>query len=112
MTEPLFVSYAQNGEDVILWRALRGVPKGRYVDVGAYDPDEHSVTKALYERGWRGVNIEPLPDAVARFREVRPGDETVEAVVAANAGDTLTFHYFPGTGLSTLIDDIAHCTSE
>jgi hypothetical protein len=30
-----FISYAQNYEDVILWRALRHVEKGFYVDVGA-----------------------------------------------------------------------------
>ena len=35
-----FVSYAQNYEDVVLWRALRDVEGGFYVDVGAADPTE------------------------------------------------------------------------
>ena len=35
-----FISYAQNYEDVILWRALRDVEQGFYVDVGAADPEE------------------------------------------------------------------------
>ena len=34
-----FVSYAQNGEDVVLWRALSHVENGFYVDVGAADPE-------------------------------------------------------------------------
>lgn len=55
-----FISYAQNYEDVILWRALKHIENGFYIDVGANDPDVDSVTKAFYERGWRGVNIEPL----------------------------------------------------
>ena len=54
-----FVSYAQNFEDVMLWRALKHVEHGFYIDVGANDPIEHSVTKAFYEHGWTGINIEP-----------------------------------------------------
>lgn len=55
-----FISYAQNYEDVMLHRALKGVEKGFYIDVGANDPVQYSVTKAFYERGWRGINIEPI----------------------------------------------------
>ena len=33
-----FVSYAQHGEDVVLWRALSETRNGFYVDVGAFDP--------------------------------------------------------------------------
>ena len=45
-----FVSYAQNYEDVMLWRALKHVKKGFYVDVGANDPKFDSVTQAFYGR--------------------------------------------------------------
>lgn len=54
------VSYAQNFEDVLLRRAF-GDATGLYIDVGANHPVFHSVTKAFYDRGWRGVNIEPQP---------------------------------------------------
>jgi FkbM family methyltransferase len=102
-----FVSYAQNGEDVILWRALRGVANGRYLDVGAFDPVEHSVTKALYERGWRGVNVEPLPENAQRMRDDRPEDEVVQAAVTTDGPGEAVFHEFIGTGLSTFDDEIA-----
>ena len=42
-----FVSHAQNFEDVMLWRALGDVKQGFYVDVGAADPVDMSVTKAF-----------------------------------------------------------------
>jgi hypothetical protein len=42
------VSYAQNYEDVILHRALKDIEFGFYIDVGAQDPVEYSVTKAFY----------------------------------------------------------------
>ncbi len=34
----MFISHAQNFEDVILWRALKHVQNGFYIDVGAQDP--------------------------------------------------------------------------
>jgi len=89
-----FVSYAQNGEDVLLWRALGHVKHGFYIDVGANDPVEHSVTKAFYERGWRGISIEPLPSFHQAFEEQRPHD--VNLAIAAGAADgELTLYDVP-----------------
>jgi len=50
------ISYAQNGEDVMLMRALGEVAGGFYIDAGAADPTVHSVTRAFYDRNWHGVN--------------------------------------------------------
>ena len=77
MSDIPFVSYAQNAEDVVLWRALGHVKDGRYVDVGANHPHIDSVTNAFYERGWRGITIEPLADLVALHRRERPNDVQV-----------------------------------
>lgn len=55
-----FESYAQEWEDVILYVALRGIQKGFYIDVGANDPEDLSVTNFFYQEGWSGINIEPL----------------------------------------------------
>ena len=54
------VSYAQNGEDVVLDRAFAGIRDGFYVDAGASHPVMDSVTKHFYDLGWSGVNVEPL----------------------------------------------------
>ena len=42
------ISYAQNFEDVMVYRALRHRQSGFYIDVGAADPVHFSVTKWLY----------------------------------------------------------------
>jgi FkbM family methyltransferase len=89
-----FISYAQNNEDVLLWRALGHVRDGFYIDVGANDPVEHSVTKAFYDAGWRGINIEPLPAHIAAFDEQRPGDVNL-AVAAGGEAGTLTLYDVP-----------------
>ena len=39
-----FVSYAQNFEDVVLWRALGDIVAGCYLDIGAQDPVFDSVS--------------------------------------------------------------------
>lgn len=109
-----FISYAQNGEDVVLWRALHAVGVGRYVDVGASDPVLDSVTKAFYDRGWRGLNIEPLPVEADLLRANRPDDVVVQAVIGSAGASTVTFHEVVGvvehgvrSGLSTAVDSIA-----
>lgn len=45
-----------------------------YIDVGANDPIIDSVTKFFYDRGWHGINIEPIPNKCALLAESRPRD--------------------------------------
>ncbi len=96
-----FISYAQNAEDVILWRALHDIEAGFYIDVGAFDPELDSVTKALYDLGWSGVNIEPAPDCHQKLVEQRPRDICLNVAISNCAG-ILTYYQTPGAGLSTL----------
>lgn len=102
-----FISFAQNAEDVVLWRALGHLPKGRYVEVGANDPVESSITRAFYARGWTGIEIEPVTAFVEAFRRERPKDEVVQAAVADTDAESVTLHVVDGTGLSTLDPEIA-----
>ena len=101
-----FISYAQNLEDVMLWRALGHLKGGHYIDVGAQHPEIDSVSHAFYERGWRGVHVEPVPEYVSLLRSDRP-DEVVLQVAVANSRGTCEIHVFAGTGLSTSSQSIA-----
>lgn len=102
-----FVSSAQNGEDVVLWRALGHIVAGTYLDIGANDPETFSVTRAFYDRGWSGLCVEPQPELVEKFRRDRPRDQVVQGVISDISDHTLTFYMIPGSGLSTLQPDIA-----
>src|SRR4051812_47472096 len=101
-----FISYAQNYEDVMLWRALRDVEQGFYVDVGAADPDIESVTRAFYERGWSGINVEPFDELFAKLVQARPRDANLKVAVGPEEG-VRTLHAFSGTGLSTFDPQIS-----
>jgi FkbM family methyltransferase len=95
-----FVSFAQNGEDVMLWRAFSSLPTGVYVDVGAHDPVHLSTTKAFYDRGWSGINIEPSPGHYRALSEQRLRDINLRCAVGDHDG-VITFFEIPDTGLST-----------
>jgi FkbM family methyltransferase len=95
-----FISYAQNHEDVMLYRALQEVKTGFYIDVGAQDPIIDSVTKAFYERGWRGINIEPNEEYFRKLQDDRPHDINLLTAVGREPGD-ISFYEVAHTGLST-----------
>lgn len=101
-----FISYAQNLEDVVLFRIFKNIKKGFYIDVGAWDPVIDSVTKAFYMRGWRGINIEPVDIYFEKLLADRPEDNNLKIVAAAETG-TLKFYEVDNTGLSTSIAAIA-----
>lgn len=102
----MFVSYAQNFEDVMLWRALKGVENGFYIDIGAQDPVSDSVSKAFHDLGWRGVHVEPTADYAQRLREEREGDTVLQAIVGP-ATDQSVIYQIEGTGLSTTVAELA-----
>lgn len=102
----MYTSYAQNFEDVMLWRALKHVSNGYYIDIGAQDPSIDSVSLAFYERGWRGVHVEPTPAYAAKLREARPDEDVLELAIGTGQG-LASFFAFAGTGLSTGREDIA-----
>lgn len=85
----------------MLWRALKDVEAGFYIDVGAFSPVSDSVTKAFYDRGWRGINIEPDPPRYRTFLETRPRDINL-MVALGSRRDNLTMHFVLDSGLSTL----------
>jgi len=89
-----FISYAQNNEDVLLWRALGHIKNGYYIDVGANDPVEHSVTKSFYDAGWSGISVEPLPKYHQAFLEQRPRDTNL-AIAAGAVDGELTLYDVP-----------------
>ena len=101
-----FISYAQNLEDVVLYRALKHVERGFYIDVGAWHPTIDSVTRAFYDRGWRGINVEPNPEYFQLLREERPKDINLNAAVGTYKGKVV-FYEVLHTGLSSVNKDYA-----
>jgi len=103
---PEFISYAQNLEDVVLWRALRQVEHGFYVDIGAHHPQIDSINKAFSDRGWRGLHVDASPQYASLLRRERPADSVLEAAASDDHG-MISFYELPDTGISTGRPEIA-----
>jgi FkbM family methyltransferase len=100
------VSYAQNFEDIMLWRALKDVKQGFYLDVGGHSPDVFSVTRLFYDAGWTGLNVEPHPNFLAQLKARRLHDTNLGLAVSDFQGEA-DFHCIEETGLSALDKTVA-----
>ena len=74
------------GEDCVAlgWLADAGVEPNdvRYLDVGASDPVVLSNTIVMYQRGAKGVLVEPDSSMAKKLRSRRPRDTVINAAVA------------------------------
>ena len=106
--DPVFTSYSANFEDVLLHRVFGGRSRGAYLDVGASDPVRGNDTKALYDRGWSGVNLVD-PALLPRFARVRPRDRGFGAgrdAVPPDAGPIALVRLAGGAALRTTLRDV------
>jgi FkbM family methyltransferase len=95
------ISFAGSGEDLVVFDLLKNISssqRGIYVDAGAFDPILMSNTHLLYKNGWRGVNIDASPDAIEKFRTVRPDDINICSGLSDQSGHFIYVEYAGGTG--------------
>ncbi|MGJ0507077.1 MAG: FkbM family methyltransferase [Methylocystis sp.] len=85
MPLPHMISHAQNGEDVVLRRALHSKTSGLWVDIGACHPEIDSVTNHFSLLGWHGVNVEPDAGLHTLLSVARPRDANVRCAIAADS---------------------------
>jgi FkbM family methyltransferase len=100
INENILGSYSQKGEDLIIDKILNYKKKGFYVDVGANNPYDCSNTARFYRRGWRGINIEPIPNNLNKFKKERPLDINLNIGVGNKEG-SFDFFEFEEDMLST-----------
>lgn len=94
------LSYAQEGEDLLVRRLLNFQEHGFYVDVGAHHPRRFSNTYLFYLQGWRGVNIDASLGSMEPFRQKRPRDINLERAVHDTVCE-LPFYCFAESALNT-----------
>lgn len=102
--EPLNVSYAQCGEDIVLKWLLINLAKATtpsYLDIGAWEPVESSNTYMMYATGGRGVLVEPNPNLADKIRTYRPEDKLLTAGVGIGTATEADYFMFNDTQLNT-----------
>jgi hypothetical protein len=99
-------SYSQEGEDMILRRLFEKQKKGFYVDVGAHHPKRFSNTFFFYKNGWRGINIDAMPNSMCLFNKIRPRDINIEIPIS-DKKQKLKYYMFNEPALNTFSKEIA-----
>ena len=101
------LSYTQNLEDYHLSLAFAGQQSGFYIDIGGGHPVADNVSFWFYERGWRGIVVEPQPQLTALYERLRPRDLVVQGLVGRSSGE-MDFHVVDRLhGLSTTVEQHA-----
>ncbi len=93
--------YGQNAEDVIVSTFFPQGYSGFYVDIGAHHPVKFSNTYLLYQSGWRGINIDPLPGSMLLFNEMRPLDINLEVCIF-DGEQTVKYYSFDEPAYNTV----------
>lgn len=103
------VSYAQCGEDLIasfLFDWIRK-PCQSYLDIGASDPVHMNNTYFFYQRGVRGVCVEPDPTLAEQLRQARPDDHVINAGVSGKEMASSPFYVMMPPTLNTFCKEDA-----
>ena len=87
---------------IVLYSIFHDVEKGFYIDVGANDPNSASVTREFYNRGWHGINIEPVPYLYKLLLKYRPNDINVGMAVG-DRDDKVTLYMTPNNYQSSTV---------
>jgi FkbM family methyltransferase len=101
--------YSQYYEDYILAYVFKEMKSGFYIDVGANDPNKDNVTRYFYERGWRGINIEPNAEEFKKIVQSRPNDSNYNCGISNKEGELIFYKETDGygDGLSTFDKKVA-----
>ena len=90
---------SQFGEDAMLWDLFSDQLDGFFIEVGAHDGLTFSVSYAFESIGWRGLLVEPLPDAASACARNRPNSRVVHAALSKRgSGGTTAFNVVQGAG--------------
>lgn len=97
--------FSQNGEQrlILAWAAAQRTA-GWFLDIGAYDGETFSNTRALALTGWAGVAVEPAPDAARKLRDLYHEEIEVTVIEAAvTFADACELRWTPGRPFSSTV---------
>lgn len=72
--------YSQNNEEETILHYFSDKPPGTFLDIGAYHPVKLSNTRALFERGFKGVYVEPSPSLHQAFLDEIKDDPGMQLI--------------------------------
>ncbi len=94
-------------EDLFMELLFNFKEKGTYVEIGTNDPaTTTSYTQKFYDRGWRGINVEPGLQAFSSLKKFRPEDTNLNICIGGTSGE-MPFYEIEDSQASSLIKKFA-----
>jgi len=100
-------SYSMDKEDLVIKEYFKSKNKGFYVDVGCYHPLQRNNTMLLYQKGWKGINIDISDFSIKLFKFLRPDDFNLNLAVSNKEGEIDMFFQKKLSQLSTIKENRA-----
>ena len=106
--------YSQGDEEAFILDYFYGKRPGRFLEIGAYDPFKCSNTRALVERGWGGVYVEPSSPCMASFEAEYGTNQDIQliGVCVGERDGTTTFLDSNSDANSTMFESEAKVCTE
>ena len=76
-------TYSQDLEDVFINEYFKNKNCGFYIDIGCYHPIKYSNTALLYNRGWKGINIDMNSTSIDLFNIARNRDINICSAISS-----------------------------
>ena len=101
--------FSQGSEQLFIMDILEDMPKGKFLDIGAYDVFRFSNTRALYETGkWGGIFVEPAPVNYASIAEHYAADEKIQVLNIAIGETNGEIDFYDSNGDAIGTTDLSH----
>ena len=97
--------YSQWNEDQFILEYFKEKPKGIYFDIGCFHPFMYSNTCLLFNKGWKGINIDINPTTIDLFNIARPDDVNLCTTIDENKSEFKFYFDHPFSPVNTLDEE-------
>jgi len=101
-------SYSLNGVDLNIDYIFKTKKNGFYLDIGAQHPISNNNTYLLFNKGWRGINIDLDKKNVDLFNIVRPNDINLNYAISDAEKEADLYYYHDSSPINTLSKDVSN----
>ena len=101
-------SYSFNGVDLNIDYIFKTKKNGFYLDIGAQHPISNNNTYLLFNKGWRGINIDLDKKNIDLFNIVRPNDINLNYAISDSEKEADLYYYHESSPINTLSKDVSN----
>jgi len=105
-------TYSQDQEDLFINDYFKEKSNGFYIDIGCYHPIKYSNTALLYNRGWKGINIDMNQTSIDLFNILRKRDKNICAAISNTSKKTIQYFDHLFSPINTLDKNFSSIASK